>query len=148
MIGVPVGVGLWAGGRNRQPLRSGSSWPPGFSGSSRPWRIEARVVYSLGWVGAWLVQPVLFVVVLAFPTGRLTTRLDRGLVLAGWALIAVLYLPTALLVEEYPVPSPYAPCGLDCPANALMVVDAEPAFVDAWLVLASCPVTIFAVRSS
>jgi signal transduction histidine kinase len=31
------------------------------------------------------------------------------------------------------VPSPYAPCGLDCPANAFMVVDAEPAFVDAWL---------------
>ena len=92
-----------------------------------------ELVYSLGWVGAWLVQPLLFVVMLAFPTGRLTTRLDRGLVLAGWALIAIFYLPTALLVEEYPVPSPYAPCGLDCPANAFMVVDVEPAFVDAWL---------------
>jgi len=134
MIGVPVGVGLWAW-RTRPDNRfgrllvaAGFLWfIPTLAASSN------EVVYSAGWVGAWLVQPLLFVVMLAFPTGRLTTRLDRGLVLAGWALIAILYLPTALLVEEYPLPSPYAPCGLDCPANAFMVVDAEPAFVDGWL---------------
>jgi signal transduction histidine kinase len=48
-------------------------------------------------------------------------------------MVAVLYLPTALVVERYPVPSPYAACGLDCPDNAFMLLDTQPAFVDSWV---------------
>ena len=134
MIGVPIAVGLWTwrtrpGNRfGRLLVAAGFLWFVTTLAAS-----SNEVVYSVGRVGAWLVQPLLFVVMLAFPTGTLRTRLDRALVLAGWALIAVLYLPTALVVEQYPVPSPYAPCGVDCPDNAFMVNKTEPAFVDEWL---------------
>ena len=48
---------------------------------------------------------------------------------AGVAVVLVLYLPTALLVDSYPVPTPWADCGDGCPGNAFMVVASEPAFV-------------------
>ena len=41
-----------------------------------------------------------------------------------------LYLPTALLVDSYPVPAAWADCGDGCPANAFMIVGTEPAFVE------------------
>ena len=87
------------------------------------------VLYSVGRVWGWVVEVVLLYAVLAFPTGRLPGRADRMLV-GGLALVAVvLYLPTALLVDGYPVPSPWTTCGGDCPDNAFMVVGSEPAFV-------------------
>ena len=49
-------------------------------------------------------------------------------------LVATLYLPTALLMDGYPVPSPYASCDAACPPNAFQVVGSEPAFVDSVLV--------------
>jgi len=45
----------------------------------------------------------------------------------------VLYLPTALLVDSYPVPSPFATCASGCPGNAFDVVANEPAFVTDWI---------------
>jgi hypothetical protein len=90
MIGVPIGVGLWT-----WRTRPGNRFGRLLVAAGFLWFITAlaassnELVYSIGRVGAWLVQPLLFVVMLAFPSGRLTTRLDRGLVLAGWLLIAV-----------------------------------------------------------
>ena len=66
---------------------------------------------------------------LAYPAGRLRDRSDRVLVVAGCAVIATLYLPTALLVERYPDPSPWSACGDACPANAFMLTGSEPAWV-------------------
>ena len=48
--------------------------------------------------------------------------------------MATLYLPSVLLMDGYPVPSPYASCDAACPPNAFQVVGSEPAFVDAVLV--------------
>ena len=45
-------------------------------------------------------------------------------------VILTLYLPTAFLVEQYPVPGPWMTCTSDCPGNAFMLVSSEPAFVD------------------
>ena len=67
---------------------------------------------------------------LAFPTGRLETRVDRLLVGILAVLVATLYLPTALLVEQYPVPVPWTSCGDACPHNALMVASTEPAAIE------------------
>ena len=69
-------------------------------------------------------------VILAFPTGRLPARVDRVLVGAAALVVACLYLPTALLVDSYPVPTPWTDCGEACPGNAFMVVGSEPAFVE------------------
>ena len=42
------------------------------------------------------------------------------------ALVFLLYLPTALLVDAYPVPTLFMSCSEDCPANAFDVVSPEP----------------------
>ena len=86
-------------------------------------------IYSVGRVSGWLVEVVIMYVILAFPTGGLAARVDRALVAATVLLVLFLYLPTALLVESYPVPTPWTDCGDGCPGNAFMVVASQPAFV-------------------
>jgi signal transduction histidine kinase len=130
MVGVPIAVGIYA--RSRPPFRrfgglliaAGCVWfLSTLSGSSE------QVLYSIGRVSGWWVEVVLAYLVLAFPTGRLSGRADRMLVGIAALLVVVLYLPTALLVEQYPIPSPHEACD-PCPENAFMIVGSEPAFVE------------------
>jgi signal transduction histidine kinase len=88
------------------------------------------VLYSVGRVAVWLVVPVLLYLMLAFPSGRLVARRDRRLMTAVWALAAGLYLPTALIVDHFPEPSPWARCGVDCPSNAFALVHVDTRLMD------------------
>ena len=92
---------------------------------------QSEVLYSVGRVAAWVVEPLLLYLLLAFPSGRLEHRLDRWLVAAMVLMLLILYLPTALLVERYVVPGPWMSCSSDCPDNAFMVAGSEPAVIDA-----------------
>jgi signal transduction histidine kinase len=87
-------------------------------------------LYSIGRIAQWAFEPLLIYCMLAFPTGRLESRLDRALVGATALAVLLLFLPTALLVEQYAVPAPVASCVAGCPANAFMVSGSEPAFVE------------------
>ena len=87
------------------------------------------VVYSAGRVATWAVELALVYLALAFPTGRLRRREDRWLVGATALVLAVLYLPTALLADGYPTPSTWASCVHACPGNAFQVAAHEPAWV-------------------
>src|SRR4051794_6704428 len=91
---------------------------------------QDATLHSVGRVAYWLFEPVVFYLLLAFPTGRLDRRFDRALVWIAVGIVLVLYLPTALLVERYPVPSPVDTCGARCPANAFMVSASEPAVIE------------------
>ena len=91
---------------------------------------DDATLYSIGRVAFWVFEPLLIYLLLAFPTGRIDRRLDRALVWAAVLLVLTLYLPTALLVERYPVPNPAASCDVDCPANAFMVSGSEPAVIE------------------
>jgi len=93
-----------------------------------------ELLYSIGRVSGWVVDAGLIWLILAFPSGRLSTRVDRWLVWATFALVVVLYLPTALIADAYPVPNTYTSCDSGCPANAFSVVGSEPAFLDAVLI--------------
>jgi signal transduction histidine kinase len=90
---------------------------------------EDATLYSVGRIAYWLFEPLVIYLLLAFPTGRLDRRFDRALVWIAVGIVLVLYLPTALLVERYPVPSPVDTCGAGCPANAFMVSASEPAII-------------------
>jgi signal transduction histidine kinase len=130
MVGAPIAVGLYA---RRRPasrrfgdllIAAGAGWfVASFASSDDP------VLYSIGRVAGWVVEVGLVYLVLAFPSGTLG-RVDRALVRATVLIVALLYLPTALLVEQYPTPSPWAACDADCPDNAFMLIATEPAFVD------------------
>ena len=94
VIAVPVGIGLslW---RYRADKRvgqllvvAGCIWfLPTLAESSN------EVVYSVGRVGGWLVEPVLLYVILSVPSGRLAGRAERGgRCRASALLVLVLYL--------------------------------------------------------
>ena len=90
---------------------------------------DEALAFSAGRVADWVGWGVLLYLVLAFPEGRLVGRLDRGLAASIGVLVALLYLPTALLVARYPTPSEWVACAASCPRNALMVVSREPAVI-------------------
>src|SRR6185295_1026193 len=75
--------------------------------------------YSVGRTVVWVVEPVLVYLLLAFPTGRLTTTTDRWIFAVTVAVAGLLYLPTVPVVEHFPEPAPWTTCGTSCPGNAL-----------------------------
>ena len=131
IVGAPIAVGLYAHGRppfsrfGTLLIGVGVVWFLATLSSS-----PDSVLYSVGRVAAWPAELVIVYVILAFPTGRLTDRADRLLVRVMALDVLVLYLPTALLVDQFPVPTVYTSCTEGCPANAFDVVGQQPAFVE------------------
>ena len=128
IVGVPLVAGL---ALLRSPgdrrfsvmlLGAGAAWSLSALGQS-----SDSLAYSTGRVAAWLIFPLLVFLMLAFPTGRLRRGVDRYLLGGVTAVVAVLYIGSALFVEAFPLYTPWATCRLDCPANAFLVLDAEPA---------------------
>ena len=130
IIGVPIGAGLYAIARRRAArfgwllVIAGFVWAPTLLAESAD-----SVPYSIGRVAAWMVEVMLIYLVLAFPSGRLTTRVDKVLFGAGVTLLLTLYLPTALAIDQFLLPSPWTACDSGCPPNAFMVTSSQPAFV-------------------
>lgn len=131
IVATPIAVGLyaWREGTHarfgRLLVLAGGAWfLAALSTSSN------EVLYSIGRIAGWAVEAGLIYLILAFPSGRLTTRIDRMLVAAAAAVVAILFLPTAFLTEAYPAPSLFSSCHAECPGNAFMLLDSEPAFLD------------------
>jgi signal transduction histidine kinase len=79
-------------------------------------------LYSAGRVLAWCADLMVVLLLLTFPSGRLRTPRERWLFKALLVVLAVGFLPTALLVEGYPLPAPYTTCTHGCPDNAFNLV--------------------------
>ena len=132
IVAVPIAVGLyaWRDGRHarfgRLLVLTGFAWfLPSLSAS------DNSVLYSVGRVAGWTVEAALIYLVLAFPSGRLKNRTDRALALTIVAIVAFLYVPTLLIDQSFPQPSPWASCvPPDCPDNAFMVASSEPGVLE------------------
>lgn len=128
---IPIAVGLYFWYRQPQNrfglmlVVAGLGWSLATLAAS-----DSSILYSVGRVSLWMVEPLIVYLVLAFPSGRLTTPVDRLLVAAFAAIAAFLFLPTALLVEVYPSSSPLSTCQASCPPNFFMVLDSPPSFVE------------------
>jgi signal transduction histidine kinase len=135
MVGVPIAVGLYAWHRRPEERFGRLLVAVGFG-----WFLTTLaesgngVLYSVGRVAGWAVEAGLVYLILSFPSGRLTERVDHALVGAAALLVAVLYLPTVFIADSYPVPSPYASCEAGCPGNAFFLLGSEPSFVDSFLI--------------
>ena len=135
MVAMPIAVGLYAWHR-----RPGERFGPLLVAAGFGWFLttlaesDDSLVYSVGRVSGWIVEIGLVWLILSFPSGRLTGRVDRILVQATAALVAVLYLPTALLSDDYPTPAPYTSCTGSCPDNAFSVLSSEPAILDGFFI--------------
>ena len=135
IVAAPIAVGLyaWRDGTHarfgRLLVLAGFLWSlTALAGS------DDELVYSIGRVAGWFVEAAMVYLILAFPSGRLTTRVDRVLAIAIFAVVAVLFLPTALIAESYPSPSQISTCDATCPDNAFSLLDSEPAVLDALIV--------------
>jgi signal transduction histidine kinase len=130
IVGVPLATGVYAL-RSRRTVWFGLM----LLGAGFVWSFTAlgessdSLAYSVGRVSAWFVFPFLIYLILAFPEGRLGTA-DSRLYAAITALILVLFVGSAPFVEAYPEHTPWASCTTDCPPNAFLVLDSEPAFMD------------------
>jgi signal transduction histidine kinase len=135
IVAMPIAVGLyaWREGTHarfgRLLVMAGAGWfLVALSGSGD------SLLYSIGRLAGWTVEAGLVYLILAFPSGRLTTRVDRALAGSVTAVVAVLFVPTAFITEAYPAPAPFSTCDADCPGNAFMLLGSEPAFLDAVVV--------------
>jgi signal transduction histidine kinase len=132
VVGVPMAVGLYA---LRSPHQTRFGWI--LLGTGAAWSLTAlgessdSLPYSIGRVAAWLVFPGLIYLMLAFPRGRIEGGFERGLFVGVDLLVAMLFIGSALFVAVYPHATPWATCRTDCPINALMVLDHEPAVMSA-----------------
>jgi signal transduction histidine kinase len=131
MVVLPVAVGCFAWQRTTHRrfgvllILAGFGWFLSTLSES-----DNSLLYSTGRVASWLVELELMYLALSFPTGRLPERVDRRIIAGVAILVAVLYLPTALMIREFPLPAPYTSCESGCPENAFFVLDSEPGFVD------------------
>ena len=88
---------------------------------------DGSLAFSLGVLAEWPVTVATFITLLAFPSGRLTARLDRTAVLLIFAVVAVLILPSVVLSPVAAGGQPPAECMAACPPNALQVGSISPA---------------------
>ena len=77
----------------------------------------------------WLVFPSLIYLMLAFPQGRIGRGAGRAIFRALIAVLVLLYLGSALVVEQYPPYTPWATCRDACPPNAFLLLAEEPAAI-------------------
>jgi signal transduction histidine kinase len=132
IVAVPIAVGLyaWREGHHarfgRLLVLIGFAWSlPALSASSNEW------LYAIGRVAGWWVEIGVIYLVLTFPRGRLSNDVDRWIVAAGVALVALLYLPTLLVDQSFPQPSQWTTCmGSECPDNPFVVAGSEPAWLN------------------
>src|SRR3954469_4817721 len=116
LVGVPAGVGLAVLAR-----RPGDRFARLLLASAGLWALSTLVLtsndltYSVGRVATWVVEAVLVYQLLAFPSGRLTTALERWTWRASLLIIGLLFIPTALVVQGYPQPLEGLSCVPDCP---------------------------------
>jgi len=76
---------------------------------------------------------------------------DRRLVFAMVGVAAFLFLPQALVAEQYAVPNQWTSCVADCPQNAFFPLATEPVWLESVLrplgVLAGCALMLAATGS-
>jgi signal transduction histidine kinase len=130
MAAIPVAVALYAC-RRPAHVRFGGL----LLGFSVVWWLSllssssSSVVYTVGRVSSFASVLFLVLAILAFPSGRFESLVDRALAASGVAIVVVLFLPTTVLVDQYPLPFPFASCDAGCPHNAFMVSGHEPQFI-------------------
>jgi signal transduction histidine kinase len=132
---VTFGLSLYDLARGREPrfaralIGAGLLWSwSALAASNQP------ALYSLGRIGEWFVDLAIVYVLLSYPSGRIPGRFDRAL-FAGTALIlTLLYLPTALIAQQFPSPAMWSNCITSCPTNAFAVGQSTPAVVQNLLV--------------
>jgi signal transduction histidine kinase len=140
----PLATGVYKAWLAAAPIVIGALWLRRRPSSALGWWLIALGIASWGIalqssnvplayaIGVMADGPVLiltFLVCLAFPSGRLQTKLDRILVWLTVIALTVFYLPRLLLVPVIQGGGPLSQCAPDCPPNAVFIT-AKPEAVE------------------
>jgi signal transduction histidine kinase len=130
IVGGPIAVGLYA---LRAPVNR--SFGIAMLGIGFAWSLTAlaesslSVPHTIGRLATWLTFPCAVYLLLAFPHGRIEKGLDRALFLGVVGVMVFLFYGTAPFVQAFPPKTLWSTCTSGCPANALFVLDEQPAFM-------------------
>src|SRR5215211_7445649 len=130
IVGTPIAAGLYV---LRSPVSSNFGIALLLVGFL--WSLTAlaesslSVPHTIGRLSTWLTFPCVVYLILAFPHGRIDKGLDRALFFGVVAVMLFLFFGTAPLVQAFPTKTLWSTCTTDCPANALFVLDQQPAFL-------------------
>ena len=130
IVGTPIAAGLYA---LRAPVSANFGIALLLVGFL--WSLTAlaesslSVPHTIGRLSTWLIFPCVVYLLLAFPHGRIDKGLDRGLFFGVVAVMLFLFFGTAPFVQAFPTKTLWSTCTSDCPANALFVLDRQPAFL-------------------
>ena len=123
-----VGAGLVAWYRNPENrtgkllVATGFAWYVGLLEYTEP-----PFLYSVGFLLANLYVAPAVHLLLAYPSGRLGTGLDRALVACTYLIVSLGFLPVAIFLD----PEAIGWCS-GCPEN-LFLIDSNPSLGEAWL---------------
>lgn len=90
---------------------------PALGASSNPY------LFTLARAARMASELMLVWVMLAFPSGRLSARVDRWLLVSMAAGVLLLWLPINLFTTQFPIGGPVLACEGECPRNVLFVGD-------------------------
>jgi signal transduction histidine kinase len=129
IVGGPIAVGLYA-------LRSPANRSFGIAllGVGFAWSLTAfaespdSVPFTVGRLATWLTFPGVVYLLLTFPHGRIATGLDRAIFICVVGVMVILFYGTAPFVQAFPAKTLWSTC-TTCPANALLLVSEQPAFL-------------------
>jgi signal transduction histidine kinase len=130
IVGVPISAGLYA---LRAPVNA--SFGVALLAIGFAWSLTAltesslSVPYTIGRLSTWLTFPCVVYLLLAFPDGRIDKGLGRAILVSVVVIIVLLFFATAPLVRAFPPKTLWGTCTTDCPANAVFVLDAQPALL-------------------
>jgi signal transduction histidine kinase len=130
IVGGPIAVGLYA---LRAPVDT--SFGVALLGIGFAWSLTAlgestlSLPYTIGRLATWLTFPCVVYLLLAYPNGRIPKGLDRAIFFGVVGVMLLLFFGTAPFVQAFPSKTLWSTCTSDCPANALFVLDEQPAFL-------------------
>ncbi|HET8820806.1 MAG TPA: hypothetical protein VFM57_04605, partial [Thermoleophilaceae bacterium] len=130
IVGVPIAVGIYA---LRAPVNK--SFGIALLGIGFAWSLTAlaespdSIPHTIGRLSTWLTFPCVVYLLLAFPHGRIERSFDRAVFGGVLGVMVILFYGTAPFVAAFPPKTLWSTCTTDCPANALFVLDEQPAFM-------------------
>src|SRR5688572_11919474 len=130
IVGTPIAGGIYA---LRSPVDAGfgiALLAIGFLWSLTSLaEMSLSVPHTIGRLATFMVFPCVVYLLLAYPDGRIAKGLDRVVFLGILGVMLFLFYGTAPFVEAFPQKTLWSTCTTDCPANALFVLDQQPAFL-------------------
>jgi signal transduction histidine kinase len=106
----------------------------------------APALYAIGHISQWFVELAVVYLLLSHPSGRLRSGTQRAVFAGGALVVGLLFIPTALLTQQFVHPSLWSGCQAGCPANLFFIGHATPGLVHGVLVplREGLAVTVFA----